>query len=583
MFRNLKISLFVFVILISSCYKDRIITDNTDITGKTYPPIDVNAKIVGRVHDESGKDIIDYSCAFMGDVYYAANSPYYYFNASDANKNGTLLTINSGIDKYQFTVKPVGNDINYFAHCIISAPLIFENNSKMDFDAKLGNNVSFYINSDSYLNNGEKYNGNVIIKAFVPDLKNPDHLEALPGGHIAIDKDSNTVWLNYFYAAFLQIKNEKDNVLEIRRGNSGISFTGEECRDCQVWRYSNEKHIWQYYSEIDSDDKQDFYITKQGFYTIAKPYIFNLVEGEILAGNTPLIHQPVDIYFEKRIVDRVYTTNSGKWFTHLPLGKSFSYKVDIVCNKKFEENFNLGEDDVKLDALVLDKNELEFVKIKGIVRDCSNREIENSFFNINDGELSEVYFFNSPLIDIYIPSCGKNTINISSSDENWENTGPTVSYDASSGIIDFENLYSCNQIKQDGYFNISINGDNKLFRTTESKWDKGQTQLLVYDEKNIKMELSLLFSGKEAREYSDNEINIYFENMIIENTIYEMNCSENATGCGFRKFIIDYFGNEKDDWIKGSFEAVFWLKTYNPLAAGYKNVKADFLVKRNFK
>ena len=62
-----------------------------------------------------------------------------------------------------------------------------------------------------------------------------------------------------------------------------------------------------------------------------------------------------------------------------------------------------------------------------------------------------------------------------------------------------------------------------------------------------------------------------------------MNCSENATGCGFRKFIIDYFGNEKDDWIKGSFEAVFWLKTYNPLAAGYKNVKADFLVKRNFK
>ncbi len=181
-----------------------------------------------------------------------------------------------------------------------------------------------------------------------------------------------------------------------------------------------------------------------------------------------------------------------------------------------------------------------------------------------------------------MPYCNNKDIGIISADKNWDNIGPKIFFFASEGDVSFRNIYTCNQIEMDGYFNLNIDNNEKLFRITESKYNDGRTELKLYDEENINTEFSLWFSGKESRQYTDNELNIFFKNLNISDSVYETNCSNSTEGCGFEKFYIYNYGNKKGDWIKGTFEGRFWIKSYNPLNAAYKKVKGDFLVKRYF-
>ncbi len=584
MFRYLKFFLFVFLLIINSCYKDQIIIDNTDIIGKTYPPIDVSAQIIGKVHDEFGKNISNYSCKMMNSIYSASNSPYYHFDAIDANKNGTLLTVDCDYGNFEFLVKPIENDINYFSHAIITKPDLIKQSSKKDIDVIIGNNIDLMIKGDSYISNNNPYRGDVVIKTFTADLKDPNHLEAIPGGHLASDVDSNFVWLNYFNVVYLEMESDKQQPLTIAKKNATISFENLNCSDCSVWKYNKKSHLWNYFSNIEDRDKPEFKISKSGFYSIAKPYIFNLVEGSVIIDSEqkPLINQAVDIYFEDRLVERVYTTNKGNWFTHLPLNREFSYKVDIECNGKYEKKFTIDEKDAIISPVAIDANSISSIRINGVVRDCNNEKSRNNFFELKQGSNLQYYFFNIPEIDFEVPYCSNMSINIRSADENWYNIGPDIVYHPSKGIINFNNVYTCNQIEMDGYFTFCIDGSEKLFRITESKFQDGRTELLFYDSENIDAEFSILFSGAEAREYLDNELNIYFKNLNIDGTIYEMNCSSSTVGCGFKNFYIYSYGKNKGDWINGTFNGKFWVKMTNPLRAGYKNVKGEFLVKRYF-
>ena len=578
----LKCSLFALLVFFASCYKDVVIIDNTDIINKSYPKIEVDAEIVGRVHDENGNEINTFNSIFLNNIYNATNSPYYHFSAVDADKNGDLLTIELDKEKHQFLVKPIEDDVNYFSHSIIKNPILITESSIVDINKKLDNKILLKIKGNRYLQDKNAYSGNVVIKTFVPDLSNPNHLETLPGGHLGIDMDSNKVWLNFYEVVFINIASDTGSPLEIENGNASLTFANPMYKDCSIWRYDETNHIWQFYSQIENYEMIESKIIKSGFYSIAKSYIFNLVEGSVYIGDVPLINQTVDLFFEDKLVDRVYTTNSGKWFAHLPLNQPFKYRIDFNCNDIIEERFNLGENNAKIASMVIDKKLLSSVDITGVLKDCSNKEVNKNFFKITHNNNSKSYFFNSSDIDIIFPYCSEGLISIQSANEYWDIVGPEVVFHDTKKAINFYNLYACNQIEQDGYFNINIDGKEKLFSTTESKLEDGRTKLLVYDYENMNMDFYLIFSGKKAKEYNDQELNIFFKDLMIGEDKYDLNCSNSTDGCGFKKFKIESYGFKKGDWIKGNFEGLFWVKSYSPLRAKYRRIKVDFLIKRNF-
>lgn len=575
--------LFSLVLLVfaSSCYKDSVIIDTTDIVSKTYPKIEVTGEVVGFVHDEFGNEILSFTNILQNEVYNSSQSPYYHFKVVEANKNGTPLMIISDFGEFQYLIKPIGDDVNYFSHSVITNPLKIEGNSNTNLTRNLNDNLKISIEKNTYYLGNSIYTGNVEINAFIPDLQDPNQFEVIPGGHLAVDADSNIVWLDYFNVVYLDIKSDKEERLNIEKEKAKLSFVDMDCEDCLIWKYNEYNHNWEVHSNMENTNDIEF--TQSGFYTIAKPYVFNLVEGSLLVEDKPVINQAVNILFEGRLIERVYTTNKGKWFAHLPINESYNYKVKIECNEIHEERFSVEEKNKTIAPFVFDKKDIPLIKLKGEVRDCSNKEINKSFFKVWQDHFSKCYFFDNSNIDFEIPICSSKEIRIQTADEHWEDIGPEINYKSLLKDINLKKLYSCNQIEQDGYFNIKIDGKEKLFSLTDSKIVDGRTSIIVYDYENMNTEFGFFFSGQEAREYQDDEINIFFNDLVIDGVKYELNCRNSKEGCGFKSFTITDFGENKNEWIQGAFKGDFWVKSFNPLKAQYKSIEGEFLVRRNFK
>jgi len=572
------LSLFLLV-FVSSCYEDKLVVDDTDLLNKSHPAIDVNGDIVGFVQDEFGNKLSGYNIKMLDGIYNSDFTAYYHFKAIKANKNGTLIQLNKDQNNYQFMVKPIENEVCYFKHTIITKPTI--HNESSDKSIVLNENEGFRleIEKDAFRLRNDKYEGEVKISLFEHNLQNPVHLESLPGDHLAFDKDSNDVWLDIYNSFYIKLQSQDGDVLSIEKEKAKVFIKSNECVGCLVWKYNNKNYYWEEYSTIDNNS---FSINKPGFYCLANPNIYNLVEGQLNVNGIPLINSPIEIYSDGRLLERVFTTNSGKWVTHLPVNGEYEYKVKLGCDKSIEESFNIEEKDLKMLIKNFEKDNISSVNIKGEVRDCSNQLENNSFLKLQQNEIEKYFFFANSKINIDLLMCSLESLELQFVNEKWDNFGPVLSYDLNEAEINLDRVYSCSQIKQDGFFNIRMDGEEKLFSITEAKWIDGRTRIKVYDYLNIDSELELFISGKEARVYDDSELNIYLYKFEVGGKKYDMNCRKSSTGCGFESFEIEEYGNLRNSWIKGKFKGRFWMKSYDPLKANYKNIEVEFLVPRNF-
>jgi len=572
---------FLFTIL-TSCYDDKIIIDESDLISKDHPRVDVSCDIVGVVYDEFGKELIGFSNNLLGETYNSDYSAYYHFYAVDANQNGSILQMNKDNKSYQFTIKPLANEVNYFKHTIFTEPKILQGTSDKEIIIDVTDKSSVKIKQNSYKQYGNSYTGDVIIEAFSPDLNKSEQILSLPADHLAIDNDTNDVWLDIFDAVYIEIKTPSGEKLEIKEKEAEVSLGNIDCTGCIIWKYSDEQFKWFEHSLINNNNDIKFNIEKSGFYCIAKPYVYNQVEGKIHNGNKSISNRPIDIYIDDRLVERVFTTNSGKWFTHLPINTEYNYRVKIATENEANEKFSIGEDDLILPPFDLDNVNITYINLNGEIRNCNNQSLDNGFIKLWQGDEVKCLFYKNANINFDLINWNDEKIAMQTFDENWENIGPKVNYTPNNKKIDFAKAYTCNQIQRDGYFSLSMDGEEKLFSITQAQLRDGRTSFQIYDLKNINTELNIVFSGQEAREYNDNEINIHFQNLVLGNKVFDMNCQNSTEGCGFESFVIEEFGEKKNSWIKGKFKANFWVKSYNPLTAEYKKIEGSFLISKNF-
>ena len=578
-----NITIFLFAMLtISSCYKDETIIDQTTLISKDHPPIAISGNLVGIVNDEFGNEISDFSTKLMNETYHSYQTGYYHFQVKEANKNGTPIKITKENQQYEFTLKPINNEVNYFSHTIFTKPKTIEQSSTQQLSILFNNNSKLEINANSYLIANEKYDGEVNLKSFVPDLQNPIQLEALPGDHLAKDYENNEVWLDYYDAIYIDIKGTDNSDLTLEKNQAFVTLNSntQECEKCIVWRYNDTLNIWKEHYNPSDYTNINFEITQSGFYCLATPEIYNLVEGKIHSDNVPFRNQAVDIYDNDKLLQRIYTTNNGKWFTHLPINREYKYKFHSNCSDKYEEIFSIAEEERnQISVPNIDKR--SSTNIKGEIRDCKNELVNNHFLKIWKDNSYKCLFFNEADVDIDIINCSEENLLLQSANEFWQEIGPKLKYNEVNRKINFLRSYSCNDIKQNGYFNLKLDDKEKLLFLNEAIFINDKTVFNIYD-LNPNMEMQISFSSQEARSYEDNELNIYFKDLEIDGVNYEINCKNSTEGCGFEIFNIEVYGDKKGAWIKGNFKGKFWVKSYDPLIASYKTIEADFLIPRNF-
>ncbi len=587
---NIKKYIPIYILLVMtlmSCYKDDIVKINTTTVSKKHLPIDVSGDVIGIVHDEFGNMISDYTCTFMDQKYLSFYNGFYHFGVIDANKNGTILQIKKDIHKYQFSINPLDKDVCYFSHTIFTKPYKTTNNSSKNIEINLNTDISIALRGNAYMDRDQEYTGEVSIETFSPDLNNPIQAEALPGNHLALNSKNEDVWIDMYSAFFIGIRDIDNNKLRIKEDSSKVIINTDisDCEKCTVWRYDNSKSKWLEQTSIKNPNSIEFELGKSGFYCYGKQYIYNLVEGQISGSNTPLRNQTVDIFDnDDRFIQRVYTSNSGKWFAHLPMNKKYKYKFAIQNSNTFLSEFELDEtDDIKLP--VYDLTNISIVKLTGEIRNCNDELIKNSFFQLWQDSTYKCLFLTDSEVNLDVISFSDKSIHLQSANETWLDIGPRQSFYKIKSEINFNESYTCSQFKKDGYFKIKIDNKEKLLAPPVAIIENGRTKLEISDIDNPQLDtkIEIYFSGQEERDYDDEELNIDINNLIIDNVHYDLNCNNSTEGCGFKNFKIEYFGEDKGDWIKGNFKGIFWMKTYYPFKAEYKEVEAEFLIQRNFR
>lgn len=580
---KINIIAFIFIIVtIVSCYKDEAIINNTTLISKDHPPIAISGNIVGLLHDEFGNEISDFSSEFMNKTYLSYQTGYYHYEVKNANKNGTPIIITKENQQYKYTVKPINNEVNYFSHTIFTKPKSITQSSTQQLSISFDNNSKLEINSNSYLLANENYNGDVYLKSYVPNLQNSIQLESLPSAHLAADYQDNEVWLDYYDAIYIDIKGTDNSDLTLEKNQAIVTLNPNtyDCEKCIVWQFNDTLNIWKEHYNPSDYTNINFEITQSGFYCLASPEIYNLVEGQIHADNVPFRNQAVDIYDNDRLLQRVYTTNNGKWFTHLPINREYKYKFESNCSNIYEETFSIAEEDRNsISQPIINKQTV--TNIKGEIRDCNNELVNNHFLKIWKEDSYKCLFFKDANVDLDIINCSEENIFLQSANEFWQEIGPKLNYNEVNRKINFQRSYSCNDIKNNGYFNLKMDNKEKLLFLSEAKLINNRTKLAIYD-LNPNMEMEISISGSEARNYNDNELNIYFKGLEIDGGIYEINCRNSTEGCGFESFNIEVYGDKKGAWIKGNFKGNFWVKSFDPLIASYRTIEAEFLVPRNF-
>ena len=158
--------------------------------------------------------------------------------------------------------------------------------------------------------------------------------------------------------------------------------------------------------------------------------------------------------------------------------------------------------------------------------------------------------------------------------------GPSIQWVAAD-TVDIYSVFACEESKME-YLSLMVNGDRKMYWDLASSISPESRLLIEEGGEEHKLDLQIAISGMKDRAYADEELNIRFEDRSLGQSGYSLYCPTSSTGCGFTTFIITHYPETAGEWIRGYFEGTFWIKTFQPLTAGYKSVRGEFQVYKEF-
>ena len=579
LFHKHALYLVLCMVIFQACYKDAVYEDDSTIIQIEHPEIPSSGVLVGIIQDEHGNPMANVHSELLDQAFTSGNQGVLFFQVENIDQNSTPILLSYQNDPIFASVQTLDNEVNYFHRTLFTQASRVTVQTKDEVEMT-SNHTTLYIPANSYALNSNPFTGIVNVKYFAPDVENPVHTQAIPGEHLGIDDQGSHLWLDYFHVSYINIENNQHDKVELLNKGTAI-FEEMDCTGCQVWFFDESLNRWTVHHTKNQFNGQDFTFQQSGFYAIAKSYPYTHVFGKVFLGEKPLIHQPVDIYQNDRFINRVYTTNSGRWMTSLPVDQEYEYRVILNGADSVKALFTTDLPETMVPPLLIDRNSELSLTVSSQTRNCKDQPLDQYFCFVEQGSVKQVFFVNEDQGNFVMPKCKEQDIIINTGDRNLQEFSPRIQYDAAEKEINLNNTYTCNAYKE-GYFKLNIDDSERIFTVMESRLQDGRTRLIVYDEINLVSEFHISFSGSEARFYKDEELNILFDKVEMNGTIFEIRCENSNSGCGFESFQIYHYGNTKGDWIQGSFTGEFWVKTFDPIQVSYKLISGEFLVPRSF-
>lgn len=560
--------LFILLTTITSCFKDSeelsevIITPNPKI-------IIESAQLVVKVTNENGEEVTGISADFNNEIKVVDNSSIFFFSTKKISKEDEILTItDKDGESFHYKIYSIENEVNYHEVCVFKNYGAETINSNLNKTINFSTGQSIQLTNDNYLQGQNNYSGNVIIKYHGYDLQNAFHRKAIPGGHTLIDKGVRKM-IDYkevfrFDAYDTDKKNinfktpVKINLIKNVKATDVILF------------YNSAQRDWEITNII--PDQNSIHILKSGIYAVAELNDVAIVKGRITfnskdAKNENLLLEYAD---QKR---NIATTNSGKWECLVPIDKTIKINLQHECISSPSKTI-ISSNKIN-DSGIIDfiSNNVETVSIKANLKNCNDQALNNAILIIETQNMRNHLLVTDALLNIEQNICSGDKAKLTIIGNDIQ--GKTFNIIENS--IDLDNYILCSQAS-DEYLLIRDDQGNKiLYNQLESTVNANN--ITIDYSKNDEQKLNLKFNHNNV----PGQINPILSNLVWHDNTFGnqgivFNCPS-SNDCGFNMMQLTYINNS-NEYIRGKFAGRFWIKTTNPVTASYKNIEAEFQVRR---
>ncbi len=560
------------LIMLMSCHED---SDEviTIIENPVPPSVLITTRLVSII-DPSIIEAYHPQQIFAGHTASFELIPYTQIKESGINRDYELISLTTDASLSFFKVQSlVENDVNY-THLSIPAVDSYTGQSSANATFTLTSEASLHIPSNSLTYaDGSTYQGSyqVGMSSMLPGKESALNIPSFTG----ITRSNEEVSLLIDECYYIVVRASDGSELK-STGAAYISLLSSSPN--QHWNFNAESGRWTTIDSTNETDLTKISIRGSGYYATAKSKTITRVKGTLTMNGSPLPNFPISISYEGQKRE-IYTTNKGAWAIQLPSATACSAKIILPCGGEEEIAWTTSQEKEMQIPIALTSDEIENVLILGNARDCSLNPISNHM-TLLEGETNTVIFSPDPEINIYFPICKNGSIGIASLNMMDGESGPSIIWDAAD-TIQIYTSFACQKAHNE-YLSLIVSGEKKMYWNPKSDFLSDNRLLISDDGSEQDHAFQVFVEGMTKGVYQDNMLNILFEDMHLGNKGYSLHCPTATSGCGFTTFTITHFPQQTGEWIRGHFEGTFWIKTFQPLTAGYRPVVGEFQVYRDF-
>lgn len=510
---------------------------------------------------------------FAGKTTTFDNLPYGQVKSSGINRDHEViqLTTSSGLNFYT-SRSLVENDINY-THLAIPTHSTTSGSADLDQEFALAGENTLTVPANSLTKpDGSVYSGTYEVTLATMNA-NDQTTPTIPS-HTAIRPNNEVASLLFDVCFYIVFRSSQGIVLT---GNENVYITLPGNTPQQGWWFDPSLGIWMTSEEKEMLSTQ-IPVKSTGYYAAAQAVPLTRVKGNLTINGIATPHYPILITYanQRRLI---YSTNKGAWALQVPSETTCTAHIQLPCGTEQLLSFTTPADSEMQTTLSVVNDETEVASILGIGRDCNLHPLNDQLIVFENG-FNTVIFSPDPEINFPVPVCKNGSVTVTSINMIDGQTGPSIQWSAADTIRIYSSI-ACTDA-QNEYLSLFVSGEQKIYWNLKTELAPGDRLLIEDDGNEPDLDFQVFVEGFSTGAYEDNMLNILFEDMHLGTKGYSLYCPTASSGCGFTSFTITHYPEQAGEWIRGHFEGKFWIKTFNPLTAGYRLVEGDFQVYRDF-
>ncbi len=537
------------------------------VTDTKDPPETLITTQLASVTDTISPDAGNTLQFFAGKDNAFALSPYAITEGHLIRRDRELVQLNTSDHVFYKVISLIENTVNYTDWAVPTLN-IFSGQGAVDANYDLSGDGKLFIPANSLItSDGNPYVGSYTLHWA---LFNPSNEESrfIPS-YSAISKENQIVQVLPQFCLYVTVKADDGSTLKFSSGAYIASNISNEAS----WFFDDEAAAW-----LPQGTESRIDLVDNGYYMVGQSVNQTRVTGTLQINGLPAPHYAIRINYEG-FQRNLFTTNNGTWSIVLPSGESCVASVSLPCGSDQQIPFDVSDGPSSTLPIAIQESGVINAFIKGTVRGCEAEVIADPMLIVR-GAAAQFYYPSNDGISLYYPSCVGSVLEVQAIHQDSQESGPVISW-KSADTVDIRSAFACNAARNE-YLFLNVAGDQKMYWDMNSAYTTQDRVLIETGGNEPDVEFKIYISGDMEGDYEDTDLNILFEDMQLGTRGFSLNCPSATSGCGFTDFSITHFPNQSGQWIRGYFQGKFWIKTFYPLTAGYRDVSGEFQVYREF-